>query len=192
VRLVELLRGVHRRPGSSSSSKLVMARTLATILAVLAATVAAAIWLLVSSFPDDSNHGYRVTARPTAPLSPSQCRLELRRKGTSHAETFCSDGDGRPWFEMHLRNVGDHNGYPICRITAFDAAAHPLFDQDVEWAFDVPAGPAVDKGTALTYVWYFPKPTNDPSYVQHQPWTLTAIDHYSASCHGRTQSQVPI
>jgi hypothetical protein len=176
----------------SPSSKIVMARTIATTLGVLVAIVVALVWLLVSSFPDDSNHGYQATLRPIAPLSPAACRAELQALKSIYDAPACRAGSLSPWFELQLRNVSDHNGFPICRATAFNAAGQPLFDQDVDWIYEFPTGPPLPKGTALRFVWYFTTRKNDSSYVQHQPWKRTQIDHYSATCHGRPQSQVPI
>jgi hypothetical protein len=136
--------------------------------------------------------GYEVTLRPTAPLSSAACRAELHALKSIYATPACRAGSLSPWFELHLRNVSDDNGFPICRATAFNAAGQPLFDQDVDWISDFPTGPPLLKGTALGYVWYFATPKNDSSYVRHQPWTSPQIDHYSVSCHGRPQSQVPI
>jgi hypothetical protein len=168
-----------------------MARALALAVAGLLTLVAAAAWLLISSFPGDSNHGYRVTVTPTPPLTLKACRSELRRFGT-YGGAYCDGGSDHPWFEIRLRNVSDQLGYPTCTVTALDKSANALFDQHVWFPIDFPAGPPVIKGTAIRFTWYLSDTKHDPSYVEHRAWTPTQIDRYTVSCHGRPDSQVPI
>jgi hypothetical protein len=173
------------------SSKVPMTRALAFAVAGILAVVGAATWLLVSSFPGDSNHGYRATVTPRPPLTLNACRSELRRFGT-HSGGYCDGSKGHPWFEIRLRNVSDELGYPTCTVTALDESAAPLFDQHVWFPIDFPTGPAVIIGTAIRFTWYLPDTKDDPSYVQHRPWTPEQIDRYTVSCHGQPDSQVPI
>jgi hypothetical protein len=171
-----------------------MARTLATILAVLAAIAAAVVWLLVSSFPDNTNTGYRVTMRPSAPLSQSACKAEIRRLQINVPNFRCPAGTDRPWFEITVTNVHDHNGYPDCQATAYNRAGQALFEQGVPIGIigGEPSGPPVNRGTTVHLVWYFGDPTTDGSYVNRASWTPSSIRRYSAVCHGRPTSQVPV
>jgi hypothetical protein len=68
--------------GRAEPSKTLMARTIITMLAAFLAVVAVAVWLLVSSFPDNSDTGYRVTMRPSRPLSHAACKAEEWRDDT--------------------------------------------------------------------------------------------------------------
>jgi hypothetical protein len=150
--------------------------------------------LLLSSRPPASalHGGYRVSVRPHAPLGQAACRRELRALGGGQAGPLCAESAARPWIDLALTNVSDTNGYPVCSVTAYDRAGAALFDQDIEFPFGFPAGPAVLEGTSLTMVWYLPRIRNDPSYVEHRRWTPADIVRYHASCHGRPESEVPI
>jgi hypothetical protein len=170
-----------------------MARILATILAVLAIIVAASGWLLVSSFPNHSDSGYRVAMRPSASLSRAACKAEIRRLQMTRANFDCSPGAGRPWFAITLKNIHDQNGYPDCQATAYNRAGQPLFDQGVPIGIigGEPSGPPVNRGTTVHLVWYFP-PATDGTYVNRASWTPSSIRRYFAVCHGRPPSQVPV
>jgi hypothetical protein len=168
-----------------------MARTLALAVTGLLLLVGAAAWLLVSSFPNDSNHGYRVTLSPVSALSLTLCHQELRVKHMTKFRLDCAPSQDRPWFDIRVRNVSDSLGFPVCRAEAFDQNGDALFDQDVPiYILTTISGPPVIKGTSIHLVWYFSE--SDSSYVEHRPWKPTQIDHYTASCHGRPDSQVPI
>lgn len=169
-----------------------MARALALVVAGLLTLLGAAAWLLISSFPGDSNHGYQVTVTPTQPLTLKACSSELQRFGNHYGGNYCAGGNGRPWFEIRLRNVSDVLGYPTCTVTAFDRSGDSLFDQHVWFPVNSPAGPAVIKGTAIHFTWYFGAAKDDPSYVGHRTWKSDQINRYTVSCHGRPDSQVPI
>ena len=170
-----------------------MARTVAITVGLLAAIGAAFAWLLVSSFPDDSNTGYRVTMRPTPALSQRACQAEIRRLGMVVEATACSPRSDRPWFDITITNVHDDNGYPVCTATAYDKAGHGLFDWGIPISNvgPVPAGPPVSRGTRLHLLWYFDHPASDGSYVKRAAWRPTTITRYKATCHGRSPSQVP-
>jgi hypothetical protein len=150
--------------------------------------------LLVSSRPaaNAPHGGYRVSVRPHTPLGRSACRRELRALEGAEAGALCAQSAGRPWIDLVLKNVGDRNGYPVCTVTAYNRSGAPLFDQDIEFPSGSPAGPAVREGTRLAMIWYLPRVTNDPSYVEHRHWTPADIVRYRASCHGRPESEVPI
>jgi hypothetical protein len=171
-----------------------MTRTIAAALSVVAVIVAACAWLLVSSFSNHSDTGYQVAMRPSAPLSHAACNAEIQRLRMSFANVDCSPGSDRPWFAITIRNVHDHNGFPVCRATAEDGAEEALFDQDVPIYVvgGEPSGPPVNQGTTLRLTWYFNQPTADTSYDQHRTWKAGLITHYAVSCHGRPDSQVPI
>jgi hypothetical protein len=171
---------------------MVMARTIAAAVSVVAVIVAASAWLLVSSFPN-SDTGYQVAMRPSAPLSHTACKAEIRRLHM-FANFDCSPGVDRPWFAITIRNVHDDNGFPICQATAYDRGGEALFDQGVPIYVvgGEPSGPPVNRGTTLRLVWYFNQPTADTSYVQHRIWKVGLITRYTVSCHGRPDSQVPI
>jgi hypothetical protein len=171
-----------------------MIRTVMISLGVLAAIGAGVAWLLVSSFPDASNTGYRVTMRPTTALSHRACQAEVRRLRMVVEATACSTGTDRPWFEITITNVHDKNGYPVCTATAYNKAGQALFD----WGIPIsvvdpfPAGPPLIPGTPLHLVWRFGNRTGDGSYIKHAAWKPTTITHYKATCHGRPSSEVPI
>lgn len=142
----------------------------------------------------DPTHGYRVSVLPHSALPPAECLKELRANGIQHGDgQLCTAAVAhRPWFEIHLRNVSDDNGYPVCRLTAYDVGGRALFEQAVWFPVGFPAGPSVIRGTSFHMVWYLGAPNQDESYVEHQPWTPGEISRYTASCHGRPDSQVPI
>lgn len=151
--------------------------------------------LLVSSHPaaNEPHGGYRVSVGPHAPLQAAACRRELTALGgDTSGGTLCAEGEGRPWIDLSVKNVSDNNGYPVCTVTAYNQAGAALFDQDVVFPFGFPAGPSVFKGTSLKMIWYLPRITNDPSYVEHQHWRPDEIVRYRASCHGRPESEVPV
>jgi hypothetical protein len=108
-----------------------MIRTVVISLGVLAAIGAGLAWLLVSSFPDASNTGYRVTMRPIPALSHRACQAEVRRLGMVVEATACSPRPDRPWFDITIINIHDKNGYPDCTPTAYDKAGHALFDSGI-------------------------------------------------------------
>jgi hypothetical protein len=169
-------------------------RTIAITLGVLAAIVAGLAWLLVSSFPDTSNTGYRVTMRPTTGLSRRACKDEVRRLHMLVEATACTPRADRPWFEITIINVRDKNGYPDCTATAYNKAGQALFDWGIPISVigPVPAGPPVTRGASLHLVWYFDPRTEAGSYIKRAAWTPGIIGRYSATCHGRPPSQVPI
>jgi hypothetical protein len=171
-----------------------MIRTLVITLGVLAAISATLTWLLVSSFPDASGTGYRVTMRPVTVLSHRACQAEVRRLRMVVEATACSPRSGRPWFDITIINVHDNNGYPVCTATAYDEAGHALFDWGIPISNvgPVPAGPPVSRGTRLHLIWYFGNPAGDGSYVKRSSWRPTTISRYRATCHGRPSSQVPV
>jgi hypothetical protein len=171
-----------------------MVRTITATLAVLAATVAGGVWLLASSFRDESDTGYTVTMRPAAPLSVQACKAQIKRLHMTFANFDCSPSMDRPWFRVTVRNISDANGFPVCTTTAYARDGEALFDRAVPIGVvgGEPSGPPVQRGTTLRLVWYFDDPTGDPSYVQHAAWSPITIDRYTTTCHGRPQSQVPI
>jgi hypothetical protein len=104
-----------------------MIRTVVIALGVLAAISATLTWLLVSSFPDASNTGYRVTMRPTPALTHRACRAEVRRLRLMVEATACSRRSDRLWFDITIINVHDNDGFPDCTTTAYDQAGQALF-----------------------------------------------------------------
>jgi hypothetical protein len=171
-----------------------MARTVAITVGGLAAVGAGLAWLLVSSFPDASNTGYRVTMRPITALSHRSCRAEVRRLHMVVEATACSSRTDRAWFDITIINVHDKNGYPDCTATAYDKSGHALFDSGIPISNvgPMPAGPPVSRGTRLHLIWYLAPRTDDGSYINHAPWKPTTITRYKATCHGRPSSQVPL
>ena len=170
-----------------------MARTVAITVGVLAALGAGLAWLLVSSFPDAANTGYRVTMRPITALPHRACQAEVRRLGMVVEAAACSPRTDQPWFDITIINVHDDNGYPVCTATAYDTAGHALFDWGIPISNvgPIPAGPPVSRGTRLHLIWYFDHRAGDGSYVQRASWRPTTITRYKATCHGRSSSQVP-
>ena len=73
-----------------------MARTFASAVTGLLLAVGAVAWLLVSSFPSDSNHGYRVTLSPVSALSLTLCQQELRVKHMTNFRLDCEPAQDRP------------------------------------------------------------------------------------------------
>jgi hypothetical protein len=171
-----------------------MIRTVVISLGVLAAIGAGLAWLLVSSFPDASNTGYRATMRPITALSHRACQAEVRRLRMVVEATACSPGTDRPWFDITIINVHDQDGYPACTATAYDKAGHALFDSGIPISNvgPMPAGPPVTPGTRLHLIWYLAPRTDDGSYIKRATWTPGNINRYEATCHGRPTSQVPI
>jgi hypothetical protein len=166
----------------------------AMLVSLAALVVGAALVWDATRNSGDPTHGYRVSVSPHSALLPADCLKELRADGIQHGdEQLCTMAVARrPWFEIHLRNVGDDNGYPVCTLTAYDAGGHELFEQAAWFPVGFPAGPSAIRGMSFHMVWYLGAPTQDQSYVEHQPWTPREISRYSASCHGRPDSQVPI
>jgi len=171
-----------------------MIRTVVIALGALAAISATLTWLLVSSFPDASDTGYRVTMRPVTVLSRQACQAEVRRLRMVVEATACSPRTDRPWFDITIINVHDNDGFPVCTATAYDKVGHALFDWGIPISDvgPIPAGPPVSRGTRLHLIWYFGNPADDGSYVKHASWRPTTISRYRASCHGRPSSQVPV
>jgi hypothetical protein len=169
-----------------------MLRTIAGVVGGLVVLVAGAVLLLVASRPNgSSNTGYRVMLGPVSALSLTLCHHELRIKHMTKFRLDCQPAQDRPWFDIRVRNVSDRLGFPVCRAEAFDQSGNALFEQDVPiYILTAVSGPPVIEGTGIHLVWYFSK--GDSSYVEHRPWNPTQIDHYTASCHGRPDSQVPI
>jgi hypothetical protein len=151
------------------------------------------VWNTMRNSGDES-HGYRVRVSPHVALAPADCLKELRANGVQQGgEQLCTAAIARrPWFDIHLRNVSDNNGYPVCTLTAHDASGARLFEQRAWFPVGFPAGPSVVRGTSFHIIWYLPEPSQDASYVKHRPWTSNQIRRYTASCHGRPDSQVPI
>jgi hypothetical protein len=171
-----------------------MFRIIVISLGVLAVIGMGLAWLLVSSFPDASNTGYRVTMRPTPALSHRACQAEVRRLRLMVEATACSPRTNRPWFEITIINLHDNDGFPDCAATAYDKAGQGLFDEGVPIGIvgGEPSGPPVSRGTRLHLIWYFSPRTDYGSYVKHASWRPTTITRYQATCHGRPTSQVPI
>ena len=164
--------------------------TLATILVL----IGAGVWLLVSSFRDDSHTGYTVVMRPALPPSASACKAEVARLRITFVTPDCTPSGRRAWFVVTVRNVSDSNGFPVCMTTAYAKDGQALFDRAIPiWVVGgEPSGPPVQRGTTVRLVWYFDDHAHDSTYVQHATWAPVTIDHYTASCHGRPDSQVPI
>ncbi len=167
-----------------------MKRVLACIALISAVAVVAVI--VGSAAHGSGDSGYRITMTPRSPLTMAACVSELKAKGSGFGRQQCLAGHGKPWFVIHIRNVGDERGYPACHATAFDAGATALFEDDLPLGIiGFPAGPSVQKGTAFRLAWYMP--VADPhTYIKRSDWTPAAIDRYSVSCHGRSESQIPI
>jgi hypothetical protein len=163
-------------------------------IAVVVALVVAVVSVAVASIGlrDSKPSGYRIDLRPRQPLSVQACVLELRAKGSSFGRKACLAGDGKAWFSLRLLNVADDLGNPTCRATAYDVGGRALFEDDLPLGLvNFPAGPPVVKGSMFRFVWYLP--IGDPrTYVERQHWTPGAVDHYTASCHGRSSSNLPI
>lgn len=146
---------------------------------------------LILAHRGSGDNGYRVAMRPTAPLSPAACKAEIQALRMTFANFPCTST--QPWFQITVTNVHDANGYPVCRATAYNRVGQALFDRYVPTGVvgGGPSGPAVERGSTLRLIWYLDPPNDDPSYVQHASWTTDEISRYSATCHGRPQSQVP-
>lgn len=176
---------VKRNFSASGIVQALMKRPLVGIGLVVVAAAAGLLLLNSSRPPSDS--GYRVNIQPSRPLSVSECLSELRRLGSGFHSEVCRAGRGRPWFRLRLRNVSDNLGSPACRATAYDSHGDALFEDDLPLGIvNFPGGPPVPKGTTFRLTWYL-----SPTYAP-KPWTPAMIDHYTASCHGRTDSQIPI
>ena len=162
---------------------------IAVVTVVVVATLAGFAALIVMR--GDSQSGYRVDLRPTQPLTLRACVAELRAKGSGFRRAACMAGDGKAWFALNLVNVSDDLGNPTCRATAYDASGSVLFEDDLPLGIiSFPAGPPVVKGSTFRFVWYLP--VGDPhTYVERAAWTPSAVDHYTASCHGRPSSTLP-
>ena len=171
-----------------------VARKVAITLAAILVVIGAGVWLLVSSLRDDSHTGYTVVMRPALPPSASACKAEVARLRITFVTPDCTPPGRRAWFVVTLRNVSDSNGFPVCMTTAYAKDGQALFDRAIPiWVVGgEPSGPPVQRGTTLRLVWYFDDPARDSTYIQHAAWAPVTIDHYTASCHGRPDSQVPI
>jgi hypothetical protein len=163
-------------------------------IAVVGALVMAIVAVVVATIGmrGATASGYRVDLRPRHPLTLRACVAELRAKGSGFGRQACLAGDGKAWFSLHLVNLSDDLGNPTCRATAYDLSGRALFEDDLPLGLiNFPAGPSVVKGSTFQFVWYLP--IGDPqTYVERQHWTPSAVDHYTASCHGRSSSQLPI
>jgi hypothetical protein len=161
-------------------------------LALLVAVAATGLVLLHAS--RGGAPGYRVEMRPAGALSPAACRAEAHALRMAFPRDPCRPPTARPWFRIVVRNLHDGNGYPVCTATALNARGDPLFRRNVPIGLvgAEPSGPPVTRGTTLRLTWYFDAAASDPSYTRDAPWTTADIRTYSATCHGRPQSQVPI
>jgi hypothetical protein len=88
-----------------------VARTAGITLAAILAVIGAGLWLLVSSFRDDSDTGYTVAMHPALPLSASACKAEVAQLRMTFAAFDCTPPGRRAWFVVTVRTVSDSNGF---------------------------------------------------------------------------------
>jgi hypothetical protein len=189
VRAAEL--ASHASPGIVGTVKSPLrkrtGRALIGLIAVL--LVAGGLWRVAGR---DDTGGYRITLTPAKPLSLDACAAQSHRLGGSSGDDSCRAGEGKPWFRLRLRNVSDSRGFPVCHAKAFDAGGDALFEDDVVLAWiHFPQGPEVRQGTSVAVRWYFGV-DNPLSYFATRDWSVDQIDHYTAECHGRDASDLPI